>query len=329
MKGTQVRIDQGELDAILRHAFGERRGIAVTQLGGGQINDTRLLAWPDGTRCILRVAPSDATAAAGPSWFTAFGLRREEAVIAAAHELAGFLPVTTAHDFERAVIDRDWVIQDVMPGVPLSEVDRRLDPDARADVWAQVGLFTRRLHDVRGSRFGFPACGPRFDRWSELVAWDAAGLAHDAGRFGLPVDPFARLVRQAGRIPALLDTDVVPSLIHSDLWMPHIFVARDANGGHRLSGVIDLEFARFADSLAEHLPPSFDWGNVPGDMRSAFTAGYGPLTSRLGDGIRTRVYVAVGLGWAATLKAFQGQPYANILVDFERVVLEIERQESG
>ena len=124
MKGTQVRIDERELDAILREAFGEHRhGITSAIMLHGVINDSRMLALPDGNRFILRIAPSDAFADAGPSWFTPYGLRREAAVIAAAHELAEFLPVTIAHDFERTVIDRDWVIQEVMPGDVLRTVD--------------------------------------------------------------------------------------------------------------------------------------------------------------------------------------------------------------
>ena len=208
MKGTQVRIDRRELDFILRHAFGERRhGARATQLqvGSGQINDTRLLEWPDGARRFLRVAPSDATAAAGPSWFTAYGLRREAAVVAAANELADFLPVTTAYDFDRSVIDRDWVIQEAMPGVPLSEADRRFDPDVREDIWEQIGALTRRLHDVRGPQFGPPACGPGFERWSDLLAWDVSGLLADAETFRYDPTPFRRLAQVVSTHRALLD----------------------------------------------------------------------------------------------------------------------------
>ncbi len=327
MKGTQVRIDRRELDAILRHAFGERRhGVRATRLevGSGQINDTRLLEWPDGARRFLRVAPSDATADAGPSWFTAHGLRREAAVVAAARDLADFLPATTTHDFDRTVIDRDWVIQEAMPGVPLSEADRQFDPDVREDVWEQIGAFTRRLHDVRGPRFGPPTCGPRFDRWSELLDWDVCGLIADAEKFRYDPTPFQRLAEVVSSHRALLDDVRTPALIHSDLCRPHIFV-EPVDGRWRLVGTIDLEFGRFADPLSEHLITGFEWDNTPREMRPAFMRTYLPGEETEGDRRRITIYVALSLAWFVPLLAMQHEPVDDLMKNLERAVREIER----
>lgn len=329
MMGTQVRIDRRELDAILCHAFGERRhGVTSNQqqVGSGQINDTRLLEWPDGTRRFLRVAPSDATADAGPSWFTAHGLRREAAVIAAANALARCLPVTTAYDFDRTVIDRDWVIQDAMRGASLSDVDRDLDPEARDDVWAQVGALTRRLHDVRGPQFGPPACGPRFDRWSELIAWDVEGLLVDAETFRYDPTPFRRLAQVVTTHRALLDEVRTPALIHSDLCRPHIFV-EPVDGRWRLVGTIDLEFGRFADPLSEHLITGFEWDNAPREMRPAFMRTYLPGGETAGDRRRIAIYVALSLAWFVPLLAMQHEPVDDLIGDLERAVRKIERED--
>lgn len=316
-----------EFQAIVANAFGRQTAPATSvALGGGHINDTRLLTMADGRRWVLRVAPSEATAIAGPSWFTPYGLRREWAVVEAASALDQYLPVTVVHDFDHSLIDRDWVIQQVMPGVSLASIDDSLDPVARSAIWSDLGDFTRRLHANSSNRFGPPAWGPSFVRWSELVAWDAAGMVDDAGRFGLPVATFERLAELIGRFSELLDGVTTPALIHSDLWPPHVFVERDADSAYRLVGVIDLEFGRYADPLSEHLPPTFDWGNVPEDMRPPFMEGYGSFTLRPGDAIRSRIYLAVGLSWAATLAAYQGKPYDRVIDDLERVVCDVERR---
>lgn len=323
MKGTQVRIDRPELDAILRHAFGGRHGIQDTQCGDGQVNDARRLAWPDGTQRILRVAPSVATAEAGPSWFTSCGLRREAAVIASATELAASLPVTTVHDFTHAVIDRDWVIQEVMPGRPLSEVDRQLDPDAREDIWEQIGAFTRRLHDVRAPRFGPPACGPQFDRWSGLLEWDVEGLLADARVFSYDPTPFCQLAQVVSTHRALLDEVGTPALIHSDLCRPHIFV-EPVDGRWRLVGTIDLEFGRFADPLSEHLISGFEWDNAPQEMRPAFMRTYRPGGESEADRLRIAIYVALSLAWFVPLLAMQGEPIDGVLMKLDRALAAIE-----
>ncbi len=326
MQGTQVRIDDRELGAILREVFGERRhGITSATMSDGVINDTRMLTMPDGGRLILRVAPSDAYAGAGPSWFTPYGLRREAAVIAAANDLAGYLPVTVAYDFDRAIIDRDWVIQDVMPGQVLRSVDEQLAPDERARLWAEIGEVTRRLHTVTAPAFGPPAYGPAFERWSELLAWDVAGLQEDAARYGYDPGPFARLADLVLTHRDLLDDVSRPGLIHSDLNRHHLFVER-IDGQWRLRGTIDLEFGRFADPLSESLTVGFEWDNAPLAMRGAFLQGYGlgEFTER--ERVRVAIYAALALAWFAPLLAMTGDSLDDL---FERIGVSLDQLEIG
>jgi aminoglycoside phosphotransferase (APT) family kinase protein len=326
MQGTQVRIDDRELEGILRDVFGERRhGVVATTAGEGVINDTRRLTWPDGMQRMLRIAPSDAFAEAGPSWFTPYGLRREAAVIAAAGELAAYLPVTVAHDFERRVIDRDWVIQEVMPGVVLRTVDDDLPTEQREGVWIEIGEFSKRLHGVSSGWFGPPAWGPAFDRWSELLAWDVDGLNNDAARFGYDPGPFERLAELVTSNRNLLDEVTRPGLIHSDLNRGHLFVARQ-DGHWRLRGTIDLEFGRFADPLSESLIVGFEWDNAPLAMEATFLRGYAPDGLTDEDHHRIRIYAALALAWFAPLLAMTGDPLDDLM---QRFGTALDRAESG
>ncbi len=324
MRGTQLRVDDEDLDAILRDAFGEHwHGIATRVLPEGVINDARKLLLPDGSCRILRIAPSDTTAAAGPSWFTAYGLRREAAVISAVQELSTFLPVTVAFDFDRRVTDRDWVIQEEMPGMPLSDVDRQLGPDARAEVWESVGAFTRDFHEVAGTQFGPPAWGPTFDRWSQLLTSDIEGLIADAERFAYIPAPFRRLLEIVESNRGLLDEIASPRLIHSDLCRPHIFVEH-VDDRWRLTGTIDLEFGRFADPFSEHLITGFEWDNTPTEMRRSFMRTYKPEGEAAADRHRLRIYVALALAWFAPLLAMQGEPVDPILRDLDHALNRID-----
>lgn len=305
MTGPQRDITGDELRRIVTAAYGSPGTLdAAIPLSGGSINTSYVLRMRNGSLAILRAAPSDATAAAGPSWLTPWGLRREAAVIALAADLHTVLPVTIAHDFERAVIDRDWVIQEVMPGVSLSRVDATLAADERTALWVELGTITRRLHSVRGDTFGPPACGQRFDRWSGLLAQDAEGLVDDAVRFALPVLPFERLRHLIERLGSVLDKGLSPHLVHSDLARSHVFVDRTDDGPYRITGIIDLEFGRFADPRMERLITSFRWGNAPAEMAPAFFRGYGRTFEGLEDCARRQVYVAIALGWSATILAW-------------------------
>ena len=326
MRGTQVRIDERELDDILREAFGERRhGVSAIVAGEGTINDTRRLDMPDGTHLYLRLAPTDAFVANGPSWFTAYGLRREAAVIEVASDLAQYLPVTVSYDFDRTIVDRDWVIQREMPGASLRDVERDRDVAGREDIWLQVGRFTRRLHSLQGSHFGPPAWGPAFDRWSDLLLWDAAGLIEDADRYGIERTPFARLAAVVADHRELLDQVTVPCLIHSDLCRQHIFAKTDGPDVI-LTGVIDLEFGRFADPLSEALITGFAWGNGPVEMESTFMRAYAPDGLTAEDQHRIRIYAALALAWFVPLLAMTGEPLDDLIA---RLDAALDRAESG
>jgi hypothetical protein len=326
MRGNQVRVDNRGLAAILEHAFGATGAPSgVTIAGEGVINDTRLLTWPDGTRRFLRVAPSDAAANAGPGWLTPYGLRREAAVIGAVRDLAALLPVTVAHDFERTVIDRDWVIQDAMRGIPLAAIDRTLDTPDREAIWIQLGEFVRQLNAVTGAWFGAPAFGERHATWSGLLKSDVAALRDDADRLGYDAAPFGRLAQAVRDLEPVLARVTRPALIHSDLARGHIFVEQEV-AGWVLTGVIDLEFGRYADPLSEHLIVGFGYGNSPADMQPAFERGYGEIHI---DARLRRLYVALDLAWFAPLLDTQGESVDDLLGRLSGVLDELATLETG
>lgn len=328
MTGPQRDLTEDDLRRIVTAAYGSAGSFgSATPLRGGSINTSYVLRMRNGSLVILRVAPSDATAAAGPSWLTPWGLRREAAVIALAADLDDVLPVTIAHDFERAVIDRDWVIQQVMPGVSLSKIDATLPADERTALWMELGAITRRLHSVSADAFGPPVCGERFDRWSDLLARDAEGLLDDALRFALPAPPFERLRHLIERLAPVLDEGLAPHLVHSDLARSHVFVEQIDGGPYRITGIIDLEFGRFADPRMERLITSFRWGNAPAEMAPAFFRGYGQTFESPEDRAKLQVYVAIALGWTATILAWLGtrQQLPEVLGQMDDALTALER----
>lgn len=248
-------------------------------------------------------------------------------MIACAADLQPLLPVTIVHDFEQAVIDRDWVIQKEMPGVLLSDIDAILPAEERAALWTELGAITRRLHAVVGDAFGPPAWGQRFDRWSDVLQHDAQGLIDDAGRFDLPSRPFLRLRRLVGELVSVLDDGIVPHLVHSDLARSHVFIERANEGPYRIGGIIDLEFGRFADAQMERLITSFRWENAPAEMAPAFFRGYGTAFETREDRIRLYIYVAIALGWSATILAWHemGHALPDILNELDEVLSALER----
>lgn len=328
MARPQDLLTDEELRRVATVAYGAPDELdVVIPLSGGSINTSYALRTRDGSSMILRVAPSDATAATGPGWLTPWGLRREVAVIALAPDLHPVLPVTVVHDFERTVLDRDWVIQEVMPGDLLSDVNATLPVDERTVLWTELGAITRRLHSVHGDAFGPPAWGQRFDRWSDLLAHEVHVLIDDAGRFSLPPRLFLRLWRLVEDLAPVLDNGISPHLVHSDLAPAHVFVDRTNEGRYRIAGIIDLEFGRFADPQMERLITSLCWGQTPVEMVPAFFGEYGHAFEDPDDRIRLHVYVAIALGWSATILAWHETRDAlpGILGELDDVLNALER----
>lgn len=320
-------ISQADMQAIVHFAFGtDRTVLSSIPLSGGLINATQMLVLNGDERLVLRVAPDAAIAEAGPSWLTPYGLRREAAALALLDDLGDLRPETVAADFENAVLDRGWVLQRVMPGVPLDTVDDMLPDDVRETIWQEVGAATKTMHRKRADFFGAAAWGPEHDTWSGLVRRDVAGCLDDADRYGLDAAPFRALLDLVGSHQATLDLVTTPALIHSDLFPPHLFaVDDDDDGSLHLAGMIDFEFARFADPLSEHLLAQAVADDEDDVALVAFLEGYGPVPEIAGAEERQAIYGALDHAWNITLTAFHGRETVGLMAAFTEAVAVLER----
>lgn len=316
----QQPMTAAEITAIVRRAFGPaampRR---ADEIGTGTVNTTYRLAPVTGTPCILRVGPARAATATGPSWLTADTLQREHALTPYLAPIASLLPRTLGADFTRQLIDRDWVIQTLVPGRSWSDIEGTLTGEENGSLWRQLGTITRQIHAVEGPAFGPLPPGRSFARWSALLAHDSGDLVADFARFGLPEEA-PRLVRWfvAERAP-MLDAASSPRLIHSDLDQRHVFVQRDRAGRPIITGIIDHEFGRFADPLSESLLLT-----LPGRPEAApFFETYGPLPDDDASRWRARLYEAIALGWTAGDQAHQGQDVRATVAALARIVREL------
>jgi hypothetical protein len=299
--------------AIANRAYGPSGRVQrVQSIAGGTINDVFMLDVAGALPAVLRIAPSEASATAGPSWMTSFGLRREQAVISRLPHMADLLPSSIYVDFSRTLIDRDWVIQVLVRGRPWSDLAGDLSQHDRNQLWRQAGVLTRSIHGVQSEVFGGAGktedsggasryeTGIQRSRWSEILRADAEGLVEDACHFDLESEIFDQLLAAIVKHADVLDRIETPALIHSDLGPRHIFVEPDGNRGYRICGLIDLEFGRFADPLSESLIVNMALDPPEPSFQAAFWQGYGPITIAPGKDVRALIYEAVALGWFIT-----------------------------
>lgn len=276
---TMVRLE------LLQEEIEDALGLSVVSMdpiGGGSVNETYRVGFDDGGAVILRIAPGLEKISA--SWMTTRGLRREQAAIAYLESLENILPRTIIFDRTGTIIPEDWVLQSVVRGQPWPTTT------VNATTWRDLGRVVRAMHRVMGSWFGPPTDGQRLPTWTALLQADLEGFRLDAQVAGVAVPEFEALAEAIGTHADELDR-VRPVLIHSDLSLQHVFVENNA-----VSGLIDLEFARFADPLSEGL--LLDMMQRSDDMADAFFDGYGQVPGR--SDTRRMIAGLLQAAWAAS-----------------------------
>jgi len=279
---------------------------ALTPLAGGTVNQA--LRVEGAEPLVLRIAPSDAEVAPGPSWLSSHGLRREQEVLRlVADVIPGLVPETVHFDESRTLVDHDWVLQAAVPGRPWEQLRPELDARERERLWRELGELTARIHAVVGTEFGPPEVGFGTATWSDLVRWDVTGFTVDAGRFGIDPKPMEALQSLVDDAASLLDHVHEPRLIHSDLGLNHVFIAPGRDGQHRVTGIIDWEYGRFADPQSESIFVQHTLSGRPDDELAAFCDGYDCPGRSHEAAIRMTIYQLVALGWRVSDLARQGR----------------------
>lgn len=272
--------------------------VQIETVPGGTVNNTFRLTDGDST-WYLRIGPTAADVDAGPSWFTGKGLRREQLAIALWKEHAQYFPKTVHTDFSRSQIASDWVIQEAVPGDTWEALRSRLTAEQTRTLWREFGSLMAQLHAYTAAEFGPPDPGIGYRRWSELCRWDATGMLTDAHKYNLPIEPFQKLCDLVDKYTFELDEIETPRLIHSDLGIQHVMVDfRDDQPF--ISGLIDMEFARFADPYSESIFVAQALQPQRDPMFDEFLDAYGAERPDRDFRIRCYIYQLVALAWWIT-----------------------------
>lgn len=281
--------------------------VQIEPVHGGTVNATFRLT-DDKSTWYLRIGPTIAEVESGPSWFTGKGLRREQQAIALWHNHRHLFPETAHSDFTHRHIDADWVIQKAVRGDSWEAMRSRLSIDQSASLWTQFGRLTAELHRYTSEEFGPPESGYGHRRWSELCRWDATGLMNDAHRYELPLQPFRQLCELVDRSTHILDEIKTPRLIHSDLGLRHVMVELQDDEEPVITGLIDMEFARFADPASESIFVTQALMPQPDRQFDLFLNAYGAERPDRFGRTRSLVYQLVAMAWWITDAARRQRP---------------------
>ncbi len=233
----------------------------------GKFNESWYVALEDGRDVVLRIAPPDA---AGFLFYERNMMRQEPGLHKVIREKTP-LPVAEilAYDDSRALIDRDFMVMERLPGTAMSQAG--LSPPATDRALEEVGRQLRELHDgCRAEEYGYLGehrCMEPAATWAEAFRVMWAKLVEDIRQCGVYDHEEARAVTGAleSRLGAF-DRPIPSSLLHMDIWAQNILV--DSKG--HVTGIVDWDRALWGDTEIE-----FAVLDYCGISEPAFWRGYG------------------------------------------------------
>jgi aminoglycoside phosphotransferase (APT) family kinase protein len=286
----QQPVKADAIEAMCSRVFGADAVVAsAVELSGGMYNTTYRVALAGHARpLILRVAPAPER-----QFQIERGLmRNEHAALPFLAPVARLVPRTIAADFTHDLIDRDYMFQTFLDGVPGPDGVSGYPPELHTPLFRQLGEIASAIHAVRGEMFG-PVAGPWSGTWSEALIAYFADLAADLDGTGLDSADVRLVIEAASRDRAVLDEVTVPRLLHGDLWTVNVMLEPGA-AEPVICGVFDNDRVSWGDPEADW--PLYMAARKPGGAREAFWDGYGPRPSEDGAARRSLYYLARHIG---------------------------------
>lgn len=284
----QKTISADQLRAMCHRAFGAKtRVVSATELAGGLYNNTYRVDIGQSSPVILRVAPESQRQFRIEREL----MRNEYASLPFFAAIAAMMPRTLFMDWTHDTIDRDYMWQTTLSGIPAHE---GLAAYSRAQwpvLFEQIGTIARTIHQTRGRHFG-PVAGPHYDKWSEAVIGVLGNAVADLEAEGLPADDVREVLCITSARAAVLDEIGEPHLLHGDLWIPNLMLAPDS-ADPTITGVLDNDRAFWGDPMADWVV--FVARRRPGTERDAFWNTYGDVPTGSRAESRQLIYQSMHL----------------------------------
>ncbi|MGM0884883.1 MAG: phosphotransferase family protein [Bacillota bacterium] len=243
--GIKWKLTDSELSAITERTFGQTAS-AVKELTDGWANSAYDVTLEDGRSFIVKAAPLSNT----KMMTYEQGLMNTEVEVLRLVRQDGFVPVPLvyAHDASESLVKCEYFIMEKLEGDPYVKVKDSLSEEQRARIEHQLGVYNRRINEIRGERFGIYApSGEAGPSWKDTFHRMLLSVLSDGESAGVQLTAEYETIRNeiSLRLDSL-DEVTEPRLVHWDLWDGNVFVKDGA-----ITGIIDFERTLWGDPLME------------------------------------------------------------------------------
>jgi aminoglycoside phosphotransferase (APT) family kinase protein len=283
---TKTNFSPHLIEMLVKTQFGSAARIAqIRPMTDGWFNSVYAIHFADHTPpVVLRIAPPPDMRLLTYEK----DMMQKELLVYQTLQKAGTVPIPCllGYDFERKLIERDYMFIEHFSGQPFDKLMPDLSEQEKAGIERQVGEMAAAMHAISNGSFGYFGAGPG----SGAPGWRLAFLAflsavlEDGEWLGVALPrPYDDIRAIIDAHAAALDEVQKPALVHWDLWPVNVFITRQ-NGKAIIEGVIDWERAYWGD-------PESESPMAVGFYSPAFYAGYGkPLTEGRNAARRRQLY---------------------------------------
>ncbi len=222
--------------------------VRLERIATGKFNESYFATCRGGREVVLRIAPPDD---AGFLFYERGMMAQEPGLHRLIRERTA-LPVAEilAYDTSRAIVDRDFLLMERLPGRALS--DLALPHGAVDRAMEQTGRCLRELYDTcQAERYGYLGehhCMKPADTWAEAFRVMWSKLIDDVRACGgYSAEQAARAAEAIDAHLPLFERDVPSCLLHMDVWAQNILVDRDGT----VTGLVDWDRALWGDAEIE------------------------------------------------------------------------------
>jgi aminoglycoside phosphotransferase (APT) family kinase protein len=260
---TKNKQDEATLNHIINVLLPDRKPVEWMELTEGFFNVAYSVRFEDGEEMIIKIAPDEKMDVMTHEINIMFS---EVDCLRLVKQQGGIpVPEVVMADFGRTIIPSDYFIMRKLPGVSFYSEQEYLSQDVKDRINHEVGVLTRKINEITGTRFGYYGQEDKHgSSWYMVFCSILKDAINDAVRKSI-VLPF-----DEKEIFKLLENDqfifeevTTPRLIHWDIWAGNVFVKDE-----QITGLIDFERCLWGDIYLEVGFRSCFWD-------AAFLEGYG------------------------------------------------------
>ncbi len=245
---TKNKQNSDEIIKMAEKAFGKKNIVKeFTELKEGYFNAAYSLRLYDGNEVVLKIAPKE----------TANILSYEKNIMRVEVEALQLIkthttvpvPVVYLYDDSKKLCDSEYFFMEKMKGTNYRNLMNSLNSEQKKMIETEIGSYNWEINQIKGNAFGyFIQPQKQSAEWGEAFYILISDILNDGAALDIEL-PFPYVVIHDIVRKYLFACDSVkePKLIHWDLWPGNVII----NEG-KISGIIDLERALWADPLMEY-----------------------------------------------------------------------------